>query len=361
MCSESGAYGDHDEYMMSHYDYEQDMDDYYHNMDLHNDYDASCMEDMEDHRYYEHDMVDHHYYDHDVELYTDYTSTSIIEMVEHHTNYDTDFDYDMEHVPDIYSTSMEHMMEHRYDDFSSTSISDMNHYYNYDTASLDDMMEPYYTDYSYTFDSEQEAMNYAPTMFTTKPVGPTYRLSCSRRSNKKKIVTSSSYQAPSTSRRCHEKDIDKATSRHGPSRSRRRHKKNTKMATTYTKLEDDIDTLAKLRYISSSSSHKRKSPRHPNDLRRHPSHQERQRRKEKSSHRSKRHQASPPTLQVRDDSSKLKMATSAHHEVSPSCATTTLAPTRATNLHDELAKLKANIDKIFKHRSCSNKDTHTSH
>ena len=43
---------------------------------------------MVDHRYYEHDMVDHHYYDHDVELYTDYTSTSIIDEVERRTNYD---------------------------------------------------------------------------------------------------------------------------------------------------------------------------------------------------------------------------------------------------------------------------------
>ena len=68
MCSESGAYGGHDEYMMSHDDYEPDMDDYYHDHDMgdfDHDYDASCMEDMADHRYDEHDMVDHHhYYDH---------------------------------------------------------------------------------------------------------------------------------------------------------------------------------------------------------------------------------------------------------------------------------------------------------
>ena len=52
MCSESGAYGGHEEYMMSHDDYEQDMDDYDndHDMgDFDHDYDASCMEDMADH------------------------------------------------------------------------------------------------------------------------------------------------------------------------------------------------------------------------------------------------------------------------------------------------------------------------
>ena len=79
------------------------------------------MEDMADHRYYEHDMVDHHHYDHGHELYTEYTSTNIIDEAEHHTNYDN---------------------------FDSMSTIDMNHYNNYDTTSLDDMMEPYYTDYS---------------------------------------------------------------------------------------------------------------------------------------------------------------------------------------------------------------------
>ena len=71
--------------MMSHDDYEQEMDDYYndHDMgDFYHDYDASCIEVMADHHYYEHDMVDHHYYDHDVELYTEYTSTSIIDEAE---------------------------------------------------------------------------------------------------------------------------------------------------------------------------------------------------------------------------------------------------------------------------------------
>ena len=145
--------------MMSHDDYEQDMDDYNdmgnhidtdydhdmgdfdhdndascmedmaHHRYYDHDYDASCMEDMADHRYYEHDMVDHHYYDHDVELYTDYTSTSIIDGAEHHTNYDN---------------------------FDSMSTIDMNHCYNYDTANLDDMMEPYYTDYSDSFFAMQE-------------------------------------------------------------------------------------------------------------------------------------------------------------------------------------------------------------
>ena len=100
MCSESGAYGGHEEYMMSHDDYEQDMDDYNdmenhidtdydHDMgDFDHGYDDSCMEDMADHRYYEHDMVDHHHYEHGDELYTDYTSASIIDEAEHHTNYD---------------------------------------------------------------------------------------------------------------------------------------------------------------------------------------------------------------------------------------------------------------------------------
>ena len=106
MCSESGTYGDHEEYMMSHDDYEQDMDD--HNFD--HDYDASCMEDMADHRYYEHDMVDHHHYDHGDELYTDYTSTSIIDEADHHINYGN-FNY-MRNI-------------------------DMNHYYNFDTSSLE--------------------------------------------------------------------------------------------------------------------------------------------------------------------------------------------------------------------------------
>ena len=108
MCSESGAYGGHDEYMMSHDDYEQEMDDYNyeHDMgDFYHDNDASCMKDMADHRYH----------DNDVEHYTDYTSTSIIDEVERHTNYEN---------------------------FDSLSTIDMNHYYNYDTASLDDMMEP---------------------------------------------------------------------------------------------------------------------------------------------------------------------------------------------------------------------------
>ena len=66
------------------------QDDFHeHNMsDFDHDDDASCMEDMAEHRYYEHDMVDHHY-DHGDELYTDYTSRSIIDEADHHIIYGT--------------------------------------------------------------------------------------------------------------------------------------------------------------------------------------------------------------------------------------------------------------------------------
>lgn len=100
-----------------------------------------------------------------------------------------------------------------------------------------------------------------------------------------------------------------------------------------SKLQDDIDTLAKLRNMSPSSSGSSKewSPRqqahrrqheekHPNDFWRHPSTQEHQRRHE------------------------TKTTTKAHPMVSPR-ATTSSAPTRATSLiFDEIM---ADIDKFF--------------
>ena len=96
---ESEAYESHEEYMMRQDDHhENNMSGFDH------DDDASCMEDMAEHRYYEHDMVDHHHHDHGDEIYTDYTSTSIIDGVEKHTYQDN---------------------------FASMSNINMTHYYNY--------------------------------------------------------------------------------------------------------------------------------------------------------------------------------------------------------------------------------------
>ena len=119
------------------------------------------------------------------------------------------------------------------------------------------------------------------------------------RQHKKDIDKSATLRhSSSSSRRRHEKDVHKLPKqREAPSRSRRRHEKDTKKAPNYAKLDAVSDTLTKIWDPSSSSSWspKKTSPRLPKDLRRHPSTQERQQRKETSNQRRASHQASTPT------------------------------------------------------------------
>ena len=101
-----------------------------------------------------------------------------------------------------------------------------------------------------------------------------------RRHDKHNAKSAQLRDSPSPSRRRHDKDNAKSTQRlHSPLPSilSRRHKRDATVDHNMSKLQDDIDTLAKLRNMSpsSSGSSKTRSPRHPNDFRRHPSTQER--------------------------------------------------------------------------------------
>ena len=180
-------------------------------------------------------------------------------------------------------------------DLDYMSNIDMNHYYDYDSARLEDMMEPYYTDYSDTFFTMQEEMDYAlpmHTSVTTKLASPTHYGSCSIF---KEDTTRSSHSPPPTARRRH----NKATRKQGQATSlpRRRHEdiaiahaqpsRHTKdIAKANSRKEGQAPSTPRWRNKTSvpppmqeeAKPSKKAKPRHPNDFRRHPSHEERQRR-----------------------------------------------------------------------------------
>ena len=92
------------------------------------------------------------------------------------------------------------------------------------------------------------------------------------------------------------------------------------MDNNISKLEDDIDTLAKLRNISPmhpmdfqrEERQRRHKEKHANDFQRQFSAQERQRRHEQKSRRRARHQTPMPTQELQGATSTSKTATSAH-------------------------------------------------
>ena len=395
---ESEAYESHEEYMMSQDDFHE------HNMSgFDHDDDASCMEDMAEHRYYEHDMVDHHY-DHGDELYTDYTSTSIIDEADHHINHDN-FDY--------------------------MSNIDMNHYYNFDTSSLDEEMEPYYTDndstsmkkmeFYTTFDSDMEyhynnfiidnmheEMDCAPPMFksdNTKLIGSPHYGSCSRRRIFKEDTTRSSHSPPPTARRRH----NKATRKQGQATSlpRRRHeeiaiahaqpskhtkdiakanaRKKGKAPSTSrwcykkaTRQEGQAPSTSRWRnknYVpppmqQDATPSKKAKSKHPNDFRSHPLHDERQHRQETAT--SSELTSSCANTILATPSFNKNEAPSTHPMVPSSrdqephsnqIDGVSLLHPHATSfkkddfkslfapMHDALANLMANIDELSKHQA----------